>query len=562
MNSMNKFSSTSRSLARAALIFSIAAGIIAAAGCSKSSSPDGSSAASAACEGSDAWPKSALTVANATTVDPAQFISEAQLESWGYELDSVGLRATGNKAHEAYIDRLAARLRCAGVTDVGFEKVPLEQQWLAKDWSLSIADGPSAGPVRVASYVPYSGITATNGLTAPMVYLDANTAATPANAAGKIVLFDAPRSTLPVALFGLYGMGLYGIDTELTKLYKRPFLSNEALEARLAEIEKAGAAGTVVMTPEAYESVVGTYAPYDGILRKLPSVYVDKVAGAQLKAAANGTAQATLKLTATVKAATTRNIVAFIPGMSDELTVIHSHTDGTNSIEDNGPDAIIGIAQYLSRLPREALPRSVMILMSAGHFTGGSAIKAFLKEHASDGFLDRIASITTIEHLGAQEWEPDSNGVIQPTGNAELGAFFMPPIKAFADAGCDWFLNADAGAGAVLKPLNPNGSGDATDSVWPGEGQYFYALAGIPTANYITGPYYLLSWGITAADKTDFDRMRKQMIAFAQMQLDVSSVSKAALATEGIAVSTIGSGKYLGKGVCLPTPIPVSIPLP
>lgn len=79
-----------------------------------------------------------------------------------------------------------------------------------------------------------------------------------------------------------------------------------------------------------------------------------------------------------------------IPGQSDELVVLNSHTDGTNGLEDNGPDVIVDIAQYLARLPGEALPRSVMIMLSAGHFAGGNAIKDFLHRHAGDGVLDRI----------------------------------------------------------------------------------------------------------------------------------------------------------------------------
>ena len=58
----------------------------------------------------------------------------------------------------------------------------------------------------------------------------------------------------------------------------------------------------------------------------------------------------------------------------------------------------------------------------------------------------------------------------------------------------------------MLKPRNPNANGTADDPVWPGEGQYLYGIGRIPDANYITGPTYLLNWGIDTTDKVDFRR--------------------------------------------------------
>jgi hypothetical protein len=42
--------------------------------------------------------------------------------------------------------------------------------------------------------------------------------------------------------------------------------------------------------------------------------------------------------------------------------------------------------------------------------------------------------------------------------------------------------------------------------------------------NYITGPSYLLNWGIPTMDQLDLARMRREAIAFTQMLLDLSRV--------------------------------------
>lgn len=528
------------------------AALVSISGCSRSNpaSDPVSVAITNACAGQDSWPKGALTAANADVVDSTQFISQDQLKTWGVELDGRGLRATGNAAHEENIDVLAARLKCAGVQNVHFEDVPLDHYMTTKQWSLSIASGPSVGPVPVASYIPYTGPTSVKGVTAPLVYLDSNTTATAANSAGKIVIFDISTSLLPagiptpIAAFTVYAMGLYQLTTRLADIYSRPYLGIGSVVSRMNDLQAAGAAGAIVIYPGVYSAAYGAYFPYDYIQRSVPGLFVDQNVGAQLKALASSGISATITVTGDTHPVTTRNIVGTIPGASDELTVINSHTDGTNGIEDNGPNAIVGIAQYLARVPKAALPRTIMIMLSAGHFTSGSGIQKYLKDHASDGTLSHIASITTIEHLGAQSWEPDSNGDLAYTGKPEVGAMFMPQIQKLADASYDWFINANAGPGAVLKPLNASGTGDGDDAVWPGEGQYFWGIGHIPTANYITGPTYLLNWGVTTADKIDFDRMRRQMIAFAQMQLDLSRVAKSDLNTQSQSVVTVGTGKY------------------
>jgi hypothetical protein len=39
-------------------------------------------------------------------------------------------------------------------------------------------------------------------------------------------------------------------------------------------------------------------------------------------------------------------------------------------------------------------------------------------------------------------------------------------------------------------------------------------MGAVPTANYITGPSYLLNWGISTIDKLDIARMRREAISF------------------------------------------------
>ncbi len=491
---------------------------------------------SAAAAGSG-WPRRTLTDADALSVDASQFIGEGQFESWLVELESIGprgqkgLRATGSPEHEQYIAALAASLQRAGVTNVELQRVPMTR-WTVSEWSLAVFDGPNPAPVTTASYVPYSGQTSAAGITAPLALLPAGTAPAPGSLTGKIAVFDVPIASVPLGLFeGLaYPDAIFNAPASRypkTMPYQRPFLAQAGAAA--AAMKAAGAVGMVGVIDYPPDGAYGSYFPYDGTIKGVPGVYVDRVAGASLKQQASAGATARLVLPAEVAPVTTHNIVGFIPGRSSELVTLHSHSDGTNALEENGAAAIVAMSQYLSRLPRAALPRTVMILITSGHFAGGVGARTFRADHAD--LVERTNGAVTIEHLGALEWEElPSGAAMAPTGSREFGAIFAPRSKGLVQAAAG-AASAGRTPCGVLHPTNENASGSADDPAWPGEGQYLFADRGMPDANYIAGPTYLLNWGISIRDRIDASQMRYQAVVFTEMVLTMTRMSRPALRT-------------------------------
>ncbi len=476
------------------------------------------------------WPTEKLGRQEAATVDPTQFLPVAQLKQWHEELDALGMRSTGSPVHEHYIDVLISRLTEVGVSQVHVEPVPLVK-WTAQRWALELGRESGGGPIATASYIPYSGRTTADGISGPLAYLRPGDTPPAGSLSGKIAVLEVPSS--PVAYSTMEGISYGKYDPQglivPTEEYSRPWGGVSDLIAILDTLPAAGAIGCIGVIDLPVAGAHGSYYPYDGTIRHVPGVFVDASVGAHLRALATAAATVRLTLTASIEPFVSRNVLGLIPGASDELVLLNSHTDGPNAVEDNGPNTIVAISQYLCRLPRESLPRSIMVSYTTGHFHGGIGQVTFAREHL-ETTLPRTACAMTLEHLGSLEWNEDARGEMALTGEPELGVIFVPENRAMVDASLSALERAQAGPALVLRPYvsapgSPNGYG------WPGEGTQLWSDGHVMTMNYITGPTYLLNWGIPTLKKCNIDRMRREAISFTQMALDLGRAPRASLSS-------------------------------
>lgn len=487
------------------------------------------------------WPTQSLPASAAVKVDETQFLPTQLMREWHKELDAYGLRTPGSESHEAYTQDLYKRLQKAGVKDVHLEEIKIKV-WEPTSWNLGISSGINQYETVNASYVPYSGITPAQGTTAELKYLTPSQLKSllsgsttfeslAAEYSDKIVLVDFPTPALTISFYADRAVSTYDPDNTLSPSdpFKRSANGMGSVISLLKGFKAINAKGIVFIAYDAgSKELAQIYAPFYAEVYGLPGFYVDMATGVKLRQEANAKHTVQIKLNATEREVTTKNIIGTIAGKSDELVVLNSHTDGTNGVEDNGPNAVIDIAQYLTRLPQKSLDRSVMIMLSTGHFFAGSGIRSFLDQHKNDGIADRINAAITIEHLGINEWIPNEKGVLTATGKKEFGALFTSNQPALVELSKQWPVNAKAGATFIMPPLHPNGS-YAEDSVWPGEGHYFWGAGGIPTINYLTGPAYLLNYGLDTVDFVDFDLLHRQTAAFTQMTMDLTRVPRSEL---------------------------------
>jgi hypothetical protein len=470
---------------------------------------------------------------------PAHCASIAQLQAWQAEIDQFdgGDRPTGSAAHEAYIARLTSELDTLGVSQVHTEPFTFTR-WTPSAWSLTLLDGPSAGPIALSGYVPYSGSTGPAGVASGLTYLRsftipidptslAHELADPASVskaigaqlsnalaaftlAGKIAVFEVPR--IEVALSTLAGQQLYINDPNATipanaTLQRTDLAAMLYVPAMLNALAAAGAVGAVGILDEPAEAARGEYAPFFGpISANLPALYVDRQTGqtlAQAIAAAGPLLSAQLLLDAQLDVGTSENLIGVLPGASADEIILGSHTDGPNSIEDNGPAAILALASCLPA----PLSRTVRIVLSGGHFAASAGLNQYSAAHAAELQAHARAAIE-IEHLGALEWSETSPGQMGLTGRTELQVLTTWQDRA---------LVAASEAFAARFPRSIVG----TPPLF-GEGPN---LRGVPLIQFITMPEYLLLAHQPAitTQLTDYALMQRQVDAFADMVAQLSA---------------------------------------
>jgi hypothetical protein len=454
----------------------------------------------------------------------------AQIRAEFTKMVEFGPRLTASDPHSQYIDWLEQEF-----IDAGLQMLPRDNyttdRWLAEQVGLDVLSGPSAGPVRIATYYPRSQETPSGGVSGPLVYggtapvpsvsftdiADAQTSlgAYPSELAswaaglpslleggpqGSILVVDLPipapmtaGALMPDSTYR-YWPGHTFADWAASD-YKRLWIE-PGLSIPLAPFQEIGALGVVFIVDASYEALKGGYLPFTHGFEPLPALYVDRDTGQALREQAAGRPATRLTLTATRGNAPTQAITAVLPGKSSEVLIFNTHTDGQGFVEENGGVAFTQLARHFASLPpAKRLTRTLVFAAWPGHMVADlPQTQGWIDDHPD--LVKRAAAALTVEHLGCTEWTDSVGAGYRPTGLPEMFAVWTTQGEMFKQTR-DTVIANNLARTVLMRPPAQFGVGAAFQS------------SGVPQIGAIAGPEYLL----TVSADGDLDKLDERLAA-------------------------------------------------
>jgi hypothetical protein len=403
--------------------------------------------------------------------------SAAEIHDDVARMVGFGPRLTGTPAHQRFIDWVQDGLERAGCISYPRDEKPFTY-WNALRWSLDLLDASAPGPVRTAYYFPRSGETPDAGITAKLVPIERAD-----QVAGNIALIDLklpPQLTESFFISMANGYHWSGHPPDPARDYRRAWVATVGPGQALAQAKSLGAIGAVFVLDASPAAAEGCYLPFNDTFYDCPALWVDREVGAQLTAAAQTAPAVRLTLTAEKRKTTSPSLVCVLPGESDEVLIVNTHTDGQNAFEENGAVTLLHLARHFNSLPAgRRLKRSLIFSAVTGHMTQElPQTQGFVDDHPD--LIAAAAAGMTIEHYGCAEWVDDANGY-HATGDPEACGLWTSESGVLQPV-LDSLVTDDIPHTYVLRP----------EPLYLGIGGALYD-AGVPGASFIAGPGHLVN---------------------------------------------------------------------
>lgn len=430
---------------------------------------------------------------------------------------SVPHRRIGTEeAHEIenFIEKTCKELGLINVKKETFEVI----NWVATNWKISIKANNETIEIP-CFYVLNTEFTDKNGITAPLIYVGAGSKKDfkKKDVNGKIVVADIEFPTIPLGKLLKMAEPYYIADPansidETTEIILTFALTNfppQTLGGKPREDSvywravRRGALGLILILRDAPTHINSHWGPYDGSFKPVPALYVGKYDGMKVRELVQTeTSQGTIILNGYKEISSANNIWGILPGQSEEMIMVSSHTDSAfKGASEDGTGVAMVLAQLRawSIIPKEERPKSLLFVLTAGHLYGGIGAETFAKKYR-DSLLRNVIVDINLEHMCAKEVEEDpETHNYRFTNSLALGAVFLThnetlvahTIKAFKEHKIERM---------ILIPENFF----ATPAI--GEAGHFTSYSDLKIIHWIRSPYYLLTEEDTL-DKIAMDKL-------------------------------------------------------
>jgi hypothetical protein len=444
-------------------------------------------------------------------------ISQKQALDWAKFKSQIGPTYTGSAGGNQWLNFIETTMQEFGAVDLFIQDLPYSF-FTVNDWPNPLTHVYGSGveieklisnnvPVPVvASYGMTSGSTGANGLKAPMVLCKVTVVQSSVSSmcppvTGKIAVFQTqpyPAATpnfnppyeysnsfltnYTLTDFDYQSPGAWSfpmfqaVPPSFTSSHHSRWVWNQ-LGGFATTAMKGGAAGMIVvydLSPAAafgliqrsVYSLTGNGGP-GTMYQNVPTLCLDRVAGAQVLIDAGNGATATMTLTPSTAGPNGfvpvqgQYVIGYLPGKDygtpqDQQILLSTHTDAMSLVEEDGAFGMLGIMYYMNHIPQKQRPRTLVFWFDSRHFMPGaegawSQYDFYLNNPQK---LAPIVATIGMEHMGGRttlETGPGGNDYVYSSAAPEDGGV----IAALIDLNNNnpWLINTVATA--------------AEDSNWP-----------------------------------------------------------------------------------------------
>ena len=470
------------------------------------------------------------------------FPSKEEILSWDRDLTQWGHRKTGTPEGRKSAEYIADRFREFGMEDVAIETVP-SMCMFCDDYSLSIdgreyesfyANATNRGAESGEFSFGYDGkeqqfVFLGDGLEEDFEKCDVK---------GKVVVcsirFKENKPLDTAKWFEKYDTYDPDGDMENFSGSKPDIYSPNNWPYNYFTALKKGAAGFVGILEDYMDDPYWYCEDYTEIgnaqgieYMSLPALWVSRSSGKAIKEAFEGKEMLSgeMKMKSVYKYCDALNIKGVLPGMSDDIILVHSHHDAVfdGAVQDgSGISEMLAVGKYFSQLDKTERKKTMMFAATDTHYTDYMGHQGFIKARKEAG--DNIILDLVIEHIG-MEAVVDEAGKMVMTGQPESRLVYITKETGMYDFVRQTFEKYGLKK-SIFAPVDLVTDNDGEYVFKQDEvisDAYYFNESGIPVISTVAGEIYIFHPSDTI-DKVAVDLLEPVGMAYTELALKAAEV--------------------------------------
>lgn len=472
--------------------------------------------------------------------NPALIPPKEEIFSWIEYLCSLGHRRSGTENNWKSAQYIADRFREFGLEDVRFDH-PDAKLFFPEEWSLKI--GEEDIPCYFINYTNYSGdigVVDTGEITAELVYVGDGRPEDfeGVDVKGKIVVANNRWLDYDLDYFEKYHASdkcwWYDPRNTVTSgnqyIHKNTYDPNTFPQNYCDAVNRGavGFIGVLIDNCDHYEHYNENYSQayakfldqekYHFNTMYQPGLWINRTWGAELKRRielSEGQLMATIRMRNRVEASHANVVSGILPGMSDEIILVHSHHDSSfqGAIQDaSGMSVVLAIAKYFSKIPKEQRKKTLMFGAMDSHFSGYAGHEGFIRRMQEENrniVMDFVIEHVAMEAVDDIEAEGDE---MRFTGEIGMRLIYASENKLILDMLTDAVKDNNLERCLVVPCIK--GKADVCS-----DGDRFFK-AGIPVVSIISPVIYLMD-PVDKPDRVAVNELPKITSAWVEMIYEV-----------------------------------------